>query len=325
MQNLFTACWLLCFWLYLQTQIVLLLCAQCEATYGYIHAYNHNGNAEKWEELHKRLNDHWMAHPAVSLTVCAVVVLQGSIRHDWEYSSAVRKRLEGLISMRVQPERSSAGPLRHAPAGWSVSVLCMCCAHIQYFLPSVNIVPFSSPGLMIFCHFSKSWPNVDLLLPPVQWPTPQTSVTSWTRICFPPAMSTSVLYRSTSSVARTPVSVGRPASAQHSPTTLTTAADSLSSSTFDRTFPTVVSIQSHIILLLFYFSESFCSYCWSLNWQISSPFILCTADININVCIMYSVHMNVRNCCKCSSWAVYITKCHFNISFAEFLYCLALR
>lgn len=77
---------------------------------------------------------------------------------------------------------------------------------------------------------------------------PQRCVTYWTRICSPPVMSTSVRRPSISSVAQIPVSAGRPASALRWPTTLATAADSPSSLTFDRTFPTVVSVQ-HIHIL----------------------------------------------------------------------------
>lgn len=52
-----------------------------------------------------------------------MVFLQVSVRYDRKHSSAVRKRLEGLVGLRVQPEYASARPLRHTPAGRSVSVL----------------------------------------------------------------------------------------------------------------------------------------------------------------------------------------------------------
>lgn len=78
---------------------------------------------------------------------------------------------------------------------------------------------------------------------PAQWPMPQRCVTCWTRICSPPATSTSARHPSISSVAQTPVSAGRRASALRSPTMLATAADFPSSLTSDRRYPTVVSFR----------------------------------------------------------------------------------
>lgn len=61
--------------------------------------------------------------PRCCYWTCAVVFLQVSVRYDRKHSSAVRKRLEGLVGLCVQPEFASARPLRHTPAGRSVSVL----------------------------------------------------------------------------------------------------------------------------------------------------------------------------------------------------------
>lgn len=52
----------------------------------------------------------------------ALPPLQVSLRYDREHSSAVWKRLEAFVRLRVQPDRSSAGPLRHTPASRSVCV-----------------------------------------------------------------------------------------------------------------------------------------------------------------------------------------------------------
>lgn len=74
----------------------------------------------------------------------------------------------------------------------------------------------------------------------------QKCVMCWIRICLLPVMSTSVQHPSISSVAQTPVSVGRLASAHRWPTMLATAVDSPSSLTFDHIYLTVVS-HKHIL------------------------------------------------------------------------------